>query len=215
MVTTRRLSNNVNNSFEQFATANSDVAVLERPITEEKVPEVQAVKAPARDMSEEAAERRKNLDKLLNYDRYSEQMSAAVETLQPIIEEQKVEEPVISLSEEDIRPTSTTMQFGDDIESIREEMRMEKEEEKTEYRLNGKGKLAIVLYSLAVTVILALIVMNTGLISRLDKAIASADVAKASVYSELTAIEQEIGAISDSDYIANIAQNELGMIKGN
>ena len=95
MVTTRRSSNNVNSVFESYATPTSDVAILERPIEEEIVTKVENVQQPAiKDLNEEAKERRKNLDRILNYDRYSEQMSAVVETLAPVIEEQKEEAPV-------------------------------------------------------------------------------------------------------------------------
>ncbi len=218
MVTTRRLSNSANNSFEQFATANSDVAVLDRPIAEEKVEEVQAVKSTINnDLTEEAKERRKNLDRILNYDRYSEQMTSVVDTLAPAIEEEKFEMPsaTVAITEEDIRPTSTTMQFGEDIEGIREEMKAEREEEKVNYRLNGKGKLAIILYSLAITVILALIVMNTGMLSRLDKAIAEKRELHSATLSEYSMVKEEIDAISNSAYIADVAENVLGMSNGN
>ena len=76
----------------------------------------------------EAKERRKNLDKLLNYDRYSEE----VETVTEITDSAAVASPApTSFSDEDIRPTSTTMQFGEDIDSIREEMNAAKSEEKS------------------------------------------------------------------------------------
>lgn len=216
MVTTRRSSNNVNSVFESYATPTSDVAILERPIEEELVTKVENVQQPAiKDLNEEAKERRKNLDRILNYDRYSEQMSAVVETLAPVIEEQKEEAPVIALSDEDIRPTSTTMQFGEDIESIREEMKMEREEEKTDYRLNGKGKIAVVLYSLVITVILALIVMNTGMLSRLNEINAAKTAELSMAMSKYSAVMEEINAISDSSYIANVAENNYGMVKGN
>ncbi len=216
MVTTRRSSNNVNSVFEPYATPTSDVAILERPIEEEIVTKVESVQQPViKDLNEEAKERRKNLDRILNYDRYSEQMSAVVETFAPVIEEQKEEAPVFALSDEDIRPTSTTMQFGEDIESIREEMKAEREEEKTDYRLNGKGKIAVVLYSLVITVILALIVMNTGMLSRLNEINAAKTAELSMAMSEYTAVMEEINAISDSNYIANVAENNYGMVKGN
>ena len=80
----------------------------------------------------------------------------------------------LNSSEEDFRPTSTTMQFGDDnIEELREEMR-KSEEEIQGYHLNSKGKIAVIIYSMVITVIFALIILNTGLLARLSAVIAFA-----------------------------------------
>jgi ribosomal protein L2 len=132
MVTTRRSSNQVTNAFEQFATAGGNVMILERPASAEEVVAPVATAKPVKggfteEQLREAEERRKNLDRLLNYDRYSEQMSAAVVTEEhETVSAEKVAEVEVALSDEDIKPTSTTMQFGEDIEGIREEMMMER-----------------------------------------------------------------------------------------
>lgn len=232
MVTTRR-SSSISSVFEQ-GSANGGISLLERPIAKEETIESTVQTKPSQigltvEQVEEAKERRKNLDKLLNYDRYSEQMNAAVSPApvavpetpaKSILPEKKVEQAVAaptsaSLSEEDIRPTSTTMQFGEDIEGIREEMKMEREEEKTSYTLNSRGKLAIVLYSLVVAVILALIVINTGMLAKLSNVNEAKAQELNNTINQYQEVMTEIDSISNSDYIANVAQNELGMIKGN
>ena len=226
MVTTRRSSNQVTNAFEQFAATSGSVAMLERPMPVEE-PVVKAPVAAAKPAQVgltdkqliEAENRRKNLDRILNYDRYSEQMSATAVVEEPVaktVVEEKPAKVEVALSDEDIKPTSTTMQFGEDIEGIREEMKMERNSSETErISLNGKGKLAIVLYSLVVSVILALIVINTGMLAKLsDINKAKANELNASI-EQYAAIVSEIDSISDSNYIAGVAENELGMIKGN
>ena len=214
MVTTRR-------SVNMERTFDGGVAVLERPIAqEEQVAPVQAVSVAQDD---EVLNRRKNLEKLLNYDRYAETQAVATqEVAVPVqgeatmsVENTSVEQIPVALSDEDIKPTSTTMQFGEDIDNIREEMNAKKAEKKEKIALNGKGKLVLVLYSLVVAVVFALIVINTGVLAKLNDA-QTAKVAELNqAVQQYEAIVSEIESISTSEHIANVAENELGMVKGN
>lgn len=199
MVTTRRSTVVMNNSFET-ATNKGGVGLLERPETYcENAVEIE------KNCTDQTTRMQENLKKLLNYDRFNE------ENMQQAV----VEEAVKDFADEDIRPTSTTMQFGDDnLEQIREEMKTSAVEEESSYRLNAKGKIAVILYSLVVTVILALIVLNTGILTRLsakETALANAVDIKATEYS---ALMSEIDSISSPDYVIKAAQ-DLGMQKGN
>ena len=204
MITTRR--SEMSNSVYETRAAAAGVDLLERPQSFEEFASV----APAVDESEQAQERRRNLQNLLNYDRYTEQSSSV------IVEEQVEEVQASALADEDIRPTSTTMQFGDDIDQIRREMNRAQEEEKSvSYHLNGKGKLAVTLYALAVTVILALIVLNTGVLAGLSNSVQAKAAELDSTIARYEAIQQEIDSISNSDYIIDVAQNQYGMVKGN
>lgn len=218
MVTTRRSTNVSNSVFEQRTTGGVDV--LERP-TPVAAGEVAAKVDFSEAQNQEAKERRKNLDRLLNYDRFSESMvaSAPAETIvkeRPVVKENvKLVNKSTALSEEDIRPTSTTMQFGEDIDGIREEMKAKPVEESVSYKLNGKGKLAIVLYSLVVTVILALIVMNTGMLSRLSNTNQAKVEELNAAVAQYNTIMSEVDSISTSEHIANVAESQFGMVKGN
>ena len=207
MVTTRRSSEYANSSYEpRMATAG--VGVLDRP---ERLEEKYSTAVTVGDNTQEAEERRRNLDKLLNYDRYTEQAS--------VVEEKEVEQATIvnssSLSDEDIRPTSTTMQFGDDIDQIRKEMNRADTVEKEGYHLNSKGKLIVTLYALAVTVILALIVLNTGVLAKLSSVQEAKAVELNDAITRYEAIQQDIIEMSSKEHIINVAQNEYGMIMGN
>ena len=204
MITTTRRSYEMASTYEQNSSASS-VELLERPRAY-----VEYNHAPVVDELADAKERRKNLDKLLNYDRYSEQVATTPE----VVDSQAAPSPA-AFSDEDIRPTSTTMQFGEDIDNIREEMNAAKSEEKSGYRLNGKGKVVVVLYSLVVTVILALIVLNTGLLANLSGVKAAKAEELTQVMQEYNQLTAEIDNISGSDYISSVAENEYGMVKGN
>lgn len=194
MVTTRRSTEQV--SAYENGSANGGVQLLERPV---------AYTAPQQTETQDQAKERmqKNLDKLLNYDRYSEQ-----EISQQTVKEEK------SVADEDIRPTSTTMQFGEDIDQIREEMRMAGEKEEEVYKLNEKGRVVAILYSLAVTIILALIILNTGVLASLSNKSAQKAAELDKVVTEYNTIQTQIDHVSSNDYVSQWAEAN-GMVKGN
>ena len=203
MVTTRRSLDVTNGTYDN-GSQRGGVALLERPRAyNEQAISPSPVKEENRDTERERMQ--KNLDKLLNYDRYSEQQVEDVKELQNSALQ----------SDEDIRPTSTTMQFGEDIDQIREEMKQAvTTTEDSTYRLNSKGKLAVILYSLAVAVILALIVLNTGVLATLSSTANAKSAELNSVMARYEVVQSEIKDISSNDFIIDFAQNE-GMVKSN
>ena len=160
MITTRRSEGNTINAYES---ENGNVMLLERRETE--------TVANTESVDQARARMQDNLEKLLNYDRYSEIQNSVMVESAPVCEPETFVEENKMFADEDIRPTSTTMQFGDgDIEKMRMDMREEQHEEQSgSYRLNGKGKLVVVLYALVVTVILALIAVNSGMLARSEE----------------------------------------------
>lgn len=203
MITTRR-----SNGFDTTESARGGVDVLERT----SVNSVNTEVAPEREesMEEKRARMRSNLDRLLNYDRYSEMEAenSAVMTDAPATEETET----VALSDEDIRPTTTTTQFIDGDPQIFNDAEKSKEERKSAYRLNAKGKLVVVLYALVVTVILALIVLNTGVLKSLSRDIATLDESYRAQAAAVSAQAAEIAEISSDAHIAQVAETELGMI---
>ena len=194
MITTRR-SGEV--SYEQKA-MHGGVDLLEMPVAQ-----ANSVVEDT-DLSEAQERMRKNLNDLLNYDRFTE------ENVAESIVTDSVQIMERDFADEDIRPTSTTMQFGEDIDSIRQEMNQESTQ-KTSYRLNNKGKVALVLYSLVAMVILALIILNTGVLANLSN-VKAAKVEQLSSLKQEYALQQEnIAEISDPDYI--IGQLGEGWVK--
>lgn len=205
MITTRRSYNGVS---ESYSAGNSGgVGVLERvPETynEYKNPE------PVREenMDEARARMQRNLDKLMNYDRYSEISASAIDTIEPEVMPEMDVQTAIS-QDEDIQPTSTTMQFGNgDLDQMYREMdRADKQES---YQLNGKGKLAVVLYSLVVTVILALIIINTGVLASIKDSNVAKQAELNQLMSETTALQEQVSEISGDNYVSDLAE-DLGM----
>ena len=199
MVTTTRRSSETNYTIE---TKRGGVGVLERPKTRTE-------NNPASDFSHEEfirrkAERQANLDRLLNYDRYDDVDATTKRKTRAAIE-------TPSFADEDIRPTSTTMQFGDD--QIRREMAREFNTEHRTYHLNKGGKLALALYALGASVVLALIVINTGVLAKLS----STESARAAQLNETIAryneLRGEIDSLTDSNHIIDVAENDFGMVK--
>lgn len=198
MLTARRSNESTNNAYST-SSKSAGVQVLERPETyEEKNSATPVISDNA------AAEMHKNLEKLLNYDRYSAEMQEEVVSESAMV--------VSDISEEDIRPTSTTMQFGEDIDVIREEMSKSKEDEEHSYRLNNKGRVVLALYAVVVSVIMALIIINTGVLSNLSEETASRSAELNEAMNRHVEIQTEIEYMSSNEYI-NGKANEMGMIK--
>ena len=196
MITARRESNGF---YDSLSAEKGGVAVLEREETA-GVSELKTQKETIEDVRERM---KRNLAMILNYDK-----PAAVE--EPVQEEDVVEEPVAEMQEDDIRPTTTTMQFGDgDVNEMFNEL---KEHEKESRKVSGRTKFTIFLYAIAVAVILALIIVNTGVLSVINTRNEIKQVELERAVAEYNAITEELAAHGD-DYVVNTAVNELGMIK--
>ena len=210
MITTRRNGNSVRESYDS---TGSNVGVLDREMPSSYA-EYTTETTPQQDMDVARERMQENLQRLLNYDRYTEEVASAQVVDAPVQQQELVQAVSEEQAEEDIRPTSTTMQFGDaDLDQMYQEMNSAVSDEEDEnYKLNGKGKLTIVLYSLVVAVIMALIVLNTGVLARLN----ATNQAKASeldaLVNEYTLQQQQIESVSNNDYIIDQAQN-MGMVK--
>lgn len=207
MVTTRRASGNISSAYEP---AVGGVDVLERPVSYSEFNRVEEQTQNTRETcsEEEALRRRNNLNRLLNYDRYTDTIENTQQN-QQIISEQLTN----VLNDEDIRPTSTTMQFGDDIDSITQEMnRAVAVEEQTQgYHLNKKGKIVVLLYSLVVAVILALIVINTGVLATLNTTAQAKAEELSSTMAKYDTLKGELDTLKSPENIIEEAQ-KIGMV---
>ncbi len=208
MITTRRSDNSTINSVSE--SAKGGVAVLER---KQASYNEYSSNVQSEENLDQAKERmQENLAKLLNYDRYSETVKdSALQVEEQVIEVNAQEHQ--AFSDDDIRPTSTTMQFGDgDIENLRQDMKKQEAQNGEKYKLNAKGKAVVVLYALVLTVVLALIAINSGVLAKLsanEKMLMAEANAKMQTLSN---IEMQIDSISTPEYIGEKAL-ELGMNK--
>ncbi|MBE7089858.1 MAG: hypothetical protein E7362_03540 [Clostridiales bacterium] len=174
------------------------VQLLERPVASE---------VSATETTEEARIRmQRNLNRLLNYDRVVEEVEEVVETPAPA--------PVQATMEEDIRPTSTTLQFGDgNGEKLLKDLNVSHEVSDTKsYRLSSKGRLMVVLYSLIVAVVLAFVIVNTGILASLDTSASDKSATLNDAMNDYNVVQEKVDSISDNNYVIDVAQNELGMV---
>lgn len=220
MVTTRR-NGEQGTTYDTTVNATAGVQVLERTLPKSYNEYVSAPEQREESVEETRARMQKNLDRILNYDRYSAENMSATTTVEdsmvaPEIEERAEAYESVQIQEEDIRPTSTTMQFGEtNLEQIYDEMNKGKEDEKVSYKLNLKGKLVIAAYAALVAIIFALIILNTGVLTVLADANTTKAQTLSAMQEEYTSITAEIDSISSDEYIRDIAQNKYGMVFGN
>ncbi len=185
MVTVRRSTEEMTNT---SSLTRQNVAILERPTSV-----CDAVSTPADESTFEEARKKMqdNLNRILNYDKI-EQVEEVASDVSAVSDVATCVSPVIetvSQCDEDIRPTSTTMQFGEnDVDQMKMELQRGEESKETSYRLNFKGKMVVAIYALALAVIMTLIVLNTGILARLS----TENEAKAAVLAEKQAVVMEL-----------------------
>lgn len=205
MITTRREVSDKLNTYvtEQDRNLAANSTFAERAMSGETV--------------SDAERTRKNLEYIMNYDRYiaterEEAVARVADADTAVVKDEVIapEKEEADVKLEDIEPSSTTMQFLN--ESTTELMGDIKKEKKEAFHLTRKAKVMIALYAFAVTVIMALIVLNTTVLGNLSGMIKH----KTSEYRSLkTSYEQvmdELENVSDEETIAEKA-TEFGMIK--
>ncbi len=115
-------------------------------------------------------------------------------------------------AEEDITPTSTTIQYRTDL--YRDEQR-EVTEEKKGHALTAKGKLLMAVYAVVVVVVLALIIINTSVLNTLDSAVAEREQQLNAMVAQAQELDDRIDYLTDPDTIIQRAEDELHMTMGN
>ena len=115
-------------------------------------------------------------------------------------------------AEEDITPTSTTIQYRTDL--YRDEQR-EVTEEKKGHALTAKGKLLMAVYAVVVVVVLALIIINTSVLNTLDSTVAEREQQLNAMVAQAQELDDRIDYLTDPDTIIQRAEDELHMTMGN
>ena len=181
--------------------------------------EVPSVQPETNETEEQKRTRmRQNLERLMNFGREDtatvvDEVAVSEETKAEGVSDTTLTNEIVDMSDEDIRPTSTTMQFGNDgKETVLKDM--EKQKDEAAYKLNGKGKLVVFLYALAVVVVLALIILNTGVLSVLSQINSAKAETLAQKQGEAAAIYNEIEEVSSDEYVIRLAEEELHMTRG-
>ena len=108
-------------------------------------------------------------------------------------------------------PTATTIQYQNNL--YREEQQ-ERVENKKSYSMTAKGKVLMLVYSLAVMVILALIIINTSVLKTLDSDAAAKREALNAAMTEYAQVQEKIDELTSADSIIQRAEDEFGMVMG-
>ena len=110
----------------------------------------------------------------------------------------------------DIMPTAETMRYkNENAESI---SYVENEDAFT-FKLKKRDKMLIGIYSVAVMLILALIVLNTGIINTIQAKLNERTQSIANLNQQYTEITREIETVSSDEYVINVAENTYNMSK--
>ena len=215
MVTTRREGAVISDITR--SEAKSRLGLLERtqPVSFNEVSE------PEETTETRNANMSKNFDMLLNYEKYIE------EAKQKELEDQRIREMTAAAQEtartqtiekenvntEDITPSSTTMQFGmEDVANLYSDMK-EEEKENTRPRINARGKLLLAVYTIVVATILALIIINTSVLSSLRNNNAAAEARLNELRNNYTQVTEKLNEVSSDEHVIDIATGEYNMVK--
>ena len=118
-----------------------------------------------------------------------------------------------NVNTEDITPSSTTMQFGvEDVANLYSDMK-EEEKENTRPRINARGKLLLAVYTIVVATILALIIINTSVLSSLRNNNAAAEARLNELRNNYTQVTEKLNEVSSDEHVIDIATGEYNMVK--
>ena len=152
----------------------------------------------------------KAIDELLTYEQYSveDEHGAREEKIAGLIKDIDG----VSLANEDLTPTFETMKFQgkDNAEPFYTDSI---EEDTFSFKLNKRGKMLIAVYSIAVALILALIVLNTGVINAIQLRLDEKAEKVASLETEYAQILEEVDVVTSDEYVIDRAVNEFNMSK--
>ena len=157
---------------------------------------------------EEAKIRNLNFDRILHYEDYIGKDKEAVS-------ESVAAETVVNstASEEDTRPSSTTMQFGTaDVQELFSDLKRGTAQE-VKSTSGTKLKVFVAVYTVIITAILALIVMNTGLLARLKAVNVEKAQELSSLIGEYERVYEEYELVSSDENVINEATETYNMIK--
>lgn len=117
-------------------------------------------------------------------------------------------------ADEDLIPSSTTMQFeSDEDNDIYEEVRPKNETDlQKKYKINTKGKVLIAVYALVIATILSLIVINSKMLRSLDNSISGYAGKITELTEQYTKLNAELDYVKSDEVIIEKAE-AMGMVK--
>lgn len=204
MITTRR---NETETTKYLNESSGNIAVAER---------APVYSAPVKESVLSDTERmKKNLEYLMNYDKYiTEESQQEIAMSSVVVEDKEVVEmqDVQACDQQDLQPSSTTMQFAENnMQELYGDMKNDEKLEKG-FHLTTKHKVMIAIYSVVVTIIMSLIILNTTVLSNLGNKVEQKAAQVAELKAQYQTLKEDIADISSDEYIIGKAE-EMGMIK--
>lgn len=128
---------------------------------------------------------------------------------------EEVVDSVQSVENTEILPSETTLQFqnGEMKESVEKFKQNVEENEETGYTLKNKTKMYLVIYSVVVSVILALIIMNTSVLASLSKSNQAKQAQLAQVTTEYNSVKALSEELSSDSHVIKMAETEYNMVQ--
>ena len=116
----------------------------------------------------------------------------------------------MQLTKDDLLPSSTTMQFenNEEIEDFEKDIDVSSSKS-----VKPIGKLLIVAYCALVSIIMALIIVNTGIINNLNDSATERRERVNDLQSEYKRVMDEVDNVNSEDYVKKVAENEYEMVK--
>lgn len=170
--------------------------------------------------SEDKERMANNFNMLLNYEKFiedtkrqeKEEVSSSVQASVSTPVQENAPQTTQSANE-DLMPSKTTRQFGpEEISNVYSDMKQVTAKQ-SKYHLNSQGKLMIALYAIVVTVIMALIVINTSVLAMIKNQNAAKTEELYSLSEQYNALEEEYNHISSDEYVIEKATGEYNMVK--
>ncbi|MBQ7408071.1 MAG: hypothetical protein IJW13_02210 [Clostridia bacterium] len=130
--------------------------------------------------------------------------------------EQMIDQGPVRHYDDDLFPTTTTMQFGGKdrsyiYEDLNERESVAEDEEEASYKINTKGKIMIAVYALVVLTIFTLIIMNTRLIKNMNASISEQEARIEALMEENQELMNEYEFVQSDEEVIRRAE-EMGMV---
>ena len=190
---------------------DSDTMVLDRDNAVSAFDIIEEAKA--NETEAELKERKSRcLDRLLNYEQYTVEKNNKEEkvSVEDTLDKMISDADGMQLTKDDLLPSSTTMQFenNEEIEDFEKDIDVSSSKS-----VKPIGKLLIVAYCALVSIIMALIIVNTGIINNLNDSATERRERVNDLQSEYERVMDEVDNVNSEDYIKNVAENEYDMVK--
>ncbi len=186
---------------------NSNVMSLERDNSVISGYKIFDEEISAQETEEQIHERKaKYLERLLNYEKYST-VQEDVEDYAVLDETEEVDN--LELTKEDLLPSSTTLQF----EGENSVEKFQKRENYVSKGIRSTGKLLIVAYCVLVSIVMALIIVNTGIINSLDSTSTQKQEMLEDIKGQYMSVISEIDYTNSEEFIVKTAEEAYNMVK--